>query len=98
MELRQLAVLRAIAETRNFTRAGERVGLTQSAVSQQVKALEAELGEPLLVRTSKRVEISRAGELVLASAEKIFNELEVVRAAFKGSETLAASRLRVAMA
>ncbi len=98
MELRQLTILRAIAETRNFTRAGERVGLTQSAVSQQIKALEAELGEPLLVRTSKRVEISRAGELVLASAERIFNELEAVREAFKGGKTLAASRLRVAMA
>lgn len=98
MEFRQLEILRAIAETRNFTRAGERVGLTQSAVSQQIKALEAELGEPLLVRTSKRVEISRAGELVLAHAERIFNELEAVRAAFKGSKTLAASRLRVAVA
>ena len=98
MELRQLEILRAIAETRNFTRAGERVGLTQSAVSQQIKALEAELGEPLLVRTSKRVEISRAGELVLAHAERIFNELEAVRSAFNGSKTLVASRLRVAVA
>jgi DNA-binding transcriptional LysR family regulator len=98
MEIRQLEILRAIAETRNFTRAGERVGLTQSAVSQQIKALEAELGEPLLVRTSKRVEVSRAGELVLAHAERIFNELETMRAAFKGSKTLAQSRLRVAVA
>lgn len=98
MELRQLEILRVIAETRNFTRAGERLGLTQSAVSQQIKALEAETGEPLLVRTSKRVEVSRAGELVLSHAERIFNEVEALRAAFKGSETLAASRLRVAMA
>jgi DNA-binding transcriptional LysR family regulator len=98
MEMRQLEVLRAIAETRNFTRAGERLGLTQSAVSQQIKALESELGEPLLVRTSKRVEVSRAGELVLSHAEKIFAELEAIRAGFKGSRTLAASRLRVAMA
>jgi DNA-binding transcriptional LysR family regulator len=98
MELRQLEILRAVAETRNFTRAGERLGLTQSAVSQQIKALEEELGEPLLVRTSKRVEVSRGGEKVLEHAEQIFAKLREIRGTFKGTDTLAASRLRVAVA
>ncbi len=98
MEFRQLEILRAVAETRNFTRAGERLGLSQSAVSQQIKALEEELGEPLLVRTSRRVEVSRGGELVLEHAARIFAELEEIRAAFKGADMLSASRLRVALA
>jgi len=96
MEVRQLEILRAVAEARSFTRAGQRLGLTQSAVSQQIKALEEELGEPLLVRTSKRVDVSRAGELVLERAERIFVEMAAVREAFRGEESLGASRLRVA--
>src|SRR5438034_7873916 len=98
MELKQLQIFRAIVEMRNFTRAGEQLGLTQSAVSQQIKALEDELGEPLLVRTNRRVEVSRAGEQVLEHADHILAEVNAIRAIFKDPGALAASRLRVAAA
>ena len=53
MELSQLRTFRVVAETLNFTRAAERLHLTQSAVSYQIKALEQELGEPLFIRSKR---------------------------------------------
>ena len=53
MELSQLRTFRVVAETLNFTRAAERLGLTQSAVSHQIKSLETELGEPLFIRAKR---------------------------------------------
>ena len=58
----------AIAEERNFTRAAERCFVVQSALSHQIKALEQELGMALFVRTSRRVELTAAGEAFLAEA------------------------------
>src|SRR6186997_925734 len=54
MELTQLRAFRTVAETQSFTRAAERLNLTQSAVSRQIGALEHELGEPLFVRGRRR--------------------------------------------
>src|SRR5207249_3075658 len=65
MELAQLRTLRAVAEMLNFTRAAERLGLTQSAVSHQIKSLEAELGEPLFVRAKRGVLLSEVGRAAL---------------------------------
>ena len=61
MELSQLRTFRVVAETLNFTRAAERLGLTQSAVSHQIKSLETELGEPLFIRAKRGVKLSQAG-------------------------------------
>jgi DNA-binding transcriptional LysR family regulator len=58
----------AIAEERNFTRAAERCFVVQSALSHQIKALEQELGTALFVRTSRRVELTGAGEAFLVEA------------------------------
>lgn len=58
----------AVAETRNFTRAAERCHVVQSALSHQVKALEAELGVRLFARSSRRVELTAAGEAFLPAA------------------------------
>ena len=55
MELTQLKTLRTVAETLNFTQAAQRLGLTQPAVSHQMKALEEELGEPLFLRVKRGV-------------------------------------------
>ena len=66
MELQQLRYVVAIAEERNFTRAAERCFVVQSALSHQIKALEKEIGTELFVRTSRRVELTAAGEAFLA--------------------------------
>jgi DNA-binding transcriptional LysR family regulator len=61
MELSQLRTFRAVAETLSFTRASQKLNLTQSAVSHQIKALEVELGEPLFIRSKRGVSLSDAG-------------------------------------
>jgi DNA-binding transcriptional LysR family regulator len=70
MELQQLRYVLAVAETRNFTRAAERCHIVQSAMSHQIKTLERELGVPLFARTSRRVELTAAGEAFLPAARE----------------------------
>jgi LysR family cyn operon transcriptional activator len=65
MEMSQLRTFRAVAESLNFTRAAERLRLTQSAVSHQIKALEEDLGEPLFIRAKRGVKLSQAGKIAL---------------------------------
>lgn len=65
MELRHLRYFEALAETLNFTRAAERVHVTQSTLSHQIRQLEEELGQPLFDRIGKRVSITEAGETLL---------------------------------
>ncbi|MEU4692238.1 LysR family transcriptional regulator [Actinoplanes sp. NPDC023714] len=68
MELRQLEYFVAVAEEQSFTRAATRLFVVQSAVSAAVKALERDLGVPLLERNSKRVLLTDAGEALLPRA------------------------------
>ena len=75
MDLRQLKALQAIAATGNFGEAADQLGVTQSALSHQVRQLEEELGESLLVRARPRTYASPAGRVVLESAARIMAEL-----------------------
>ncbi len=76
MELRQLRYAVAVAETRNFTRAAARCFVAQSALSQQVRNLERELGVALFARTSRRVELTPAGEAFLPAARQCLEAAE----------------------
>jgi LysR family cyn operon transcriptional activator len=71
MELSQLRTFREVAEALSFTRAAQKLNMTQSAVSHQIKALETELGEPLFIRAKRGVHLSDAGQLALSYAERI---------------------------
>ena len=87
MELRQLRYLEAVARHRSFTRAAEELHIAQSALSQQVSRLERELGVELLRRTTRRIEVTEAGALVLTRARRVLAEVYGVRAdldAFRG--------------
>lgn len=75
MEIKQLKALQAIVDTGSFSEAAVQLGLTQSALSHQVRRLEEELDETLLIRARPRVYPSEAGQAVLASARKIQAEL-----------------------
>jgi DNA-binding transcriptional LysR family regulator len=79
VELRQLEYFAAVARHRHFTRAADELYVTQSALSQQVRRLEEELGLALLVRTSRGVELTPAGADLLARAESILAEVERAR-------------------
>lgn len=76
MELRHLRYFVALAECLNFTRAAERVHVTQSTLSHQIRQLEEELGHPLFDRVGKRVVMTEAGELFLGSASKALKEID----------------------
>ncbi len=80
IELRHLNALRAVAEERSFGRAADRLGFTQSAVSQQIASLERITGELMFDRPGgpKPVELTPAGRMMLAHAEKILDRLELV--------------------
>jgi LysR family transcriptional regulator, low CO2-responsive transcriptional regulator len=86
VSLRQLRVFAAVARHESFTRAARELHLTQSAVSQQVKLLEAEAGLPLFEQIGRRVRLAAAGAELLRYANQT---LELVREA---GEALAAMR------
>jgi LysR family transcriptional regulator, cyn operon transcriptional activator len=76
MELRHLRYFVTLADCLHFTRAAERMHVTQSTLSHQVKQLELELGHELFDRIGKRVVLTEAGERFLASASKALREVD----------------------
>jgi DNA-binding transcriptional LysR family regulator len=73
MDTRQLAAYRAVVERRSFSQAAERLGVTQPAVSLQVRALEKRLGTQLLDRSGRRVEPTEAGWRVYRAAQRMLS-------------------------
>jgi DNA-binding transcriptional LysR family regulator len=96
MELRQLQYFAAVARHRNFTRAAEALFVTQPALSQQIRRLEAELGLALLRRTPQGVELTPAGADLLAHAETVIAEVDAARAQMDRHAGLARGVARVA--
>lgn len=79
MELRQLVYFEAVARHASFTRAAESLRIAQPAVSAQIRRLERELGTVLLERTTRRVALTYAGQLVLAHVRTVLTELDATR-------------------
>jgi LysR family transcriptional activator of glutamate synthase operon len=79
MELRQFRYVEAVARHRHFTRAAEELHVAQSALSHQIRRLEAELGTELFERTSRRVAPTEAGEAVAVRARRILAEVDGTR-------------------
>ena len=76
MDIRQLKCFVAVAEELHFRRAGERLGLSQSALSERVSALEHELGARLFFRTTRQVSLTQAGSGFVQDANRILADIE----------------------
>jgi len=95
MELRQLRYLIALAEERHFTRAAAREHIAQPALSQQIRRLEAELGLTLVERTTRRVAMTDAGDLLVARARRAIAELDAAQAELQSLAGIHSGRLSV---
>src|SRR4029078_1369717 len=89
MDLRQLEIIRAIADTGSLNAAGEKLHVSQSAISRQILLLEEELGEPVFHRIGRRIRITPAGEALLQLSHRFFQDLqETVTAISEKQESL----------
>lgn len=90
MELRHLRYFVVVAEEGHITRAAERLGMQQPPLSQQIRALEREVGEQLFLRKARGVALTNAGEALLGDARAILNQLdravETARRAARGEQ------------
>ena len=93
--LRGLYVFAHVAETLSFSRAAERLAITKSAVSKQVAQLEAELGVQLIVRTTRKLVLTEAGDRVYASAARIVGDVESAKDAATQDNVTVAGSLRI---
>ena len=97
MELRQLEYLVAVAEEANFTRAAERVHISQSGVSAQVRQLEQELGATLIDRSARVARLTEAGTAALPHARAALDAAAALRQAVDEVCGLVTGRLVVGM-
>ena len=75
MDLRQLEILQAIAETGSFTATGRKLHVSQSAISRQVLLLEEELGEALFLRVGRQVRMTPAAEALVQLGKRVFQDV-----------------------
>ena len=83
MDINQLEVLVAVAQEKSFSRAAERLHRTQPAISQAIRRLETEIGEPLFDRSSKDGTMTAAGRVLFGLAQQVINLRHGAHAAIK---------------
>ncbi len=97
LEFRHLRTIRAISECGGLARAADRLNITQSALSHQVKTLEDQIGVELFVRRSKPMTLSAAGQRLLRLAEQVLPQIEAVEQDFAGLKSGRTGRLHIAI-
>ena len=95
MELRHLRYFVAVAEALHVTRAAERLGIAQPPLTQQIRALERELGAALLVRAGRGIALTEAGRLFLGEARAILAHADAAAALARRAARGEAGRLRL---
>jgi DNA-binding transcriptional LysR family regulator len=95
MDINQLEVLVAVAEEQGFSRAAERLYRTQPAVSQAIRRLELELGEPLFDRSSKDGTLTAAGRVLFEYAQQMLNLRRDAQAAVKELKDLQRGKVSI---
>ncbi|MEX8194629.1 LysR family transcriptional regulator [Comamonas guangdongensis] len=96
ISLRQLRTFVAVAESRSFSRAAEALALTQPAVSRNVTELEQAMGLQLLHRTTREVEPTDAGRVLLGNVTRVLEDLDACLLEVQGLATQRKGRVKVA--
>src|SRR5947209_723749 len=96
LDVRRMRVLKEVAAQRSFSAAAEKLGYTQSAVSQQIAALEREAGSILIERHPRGIRLTDAGEALVRHADKILARLAEAEAELEAIAGLRGGRLRLA--
>ncbi|MEC9462735.1 MAG: LysR substrate-binding domain-containing protein [Pseudomonadota bacterium] len=93
--LSAMKVFEVVGQTRSFTRAAEQLNLTQSAVSRQVRNLEEQLGETLVIRRHHHLELTPSGAELLASLQQAFHTVEMTVRNIREKSNLRRLRINV---
>ena len=97
LEANDLLLFARVADEGSFSRAAQRVGLPKSTVSRRVAALETELGERLLLRTTRKLTVTDFGHSVLEHAHQVLAEVEAASSLAQHRQAEPSGRLRVSM-
>jgi DNA-binding transcriptional LysR family regulator len=95
LDVKRMRVLREVAAERSFSAAAQKLGYTQSAVSQQIAALEREAGSTLIERNPRGIRLTDAGEALVRHADKILARLAEAEAELEAIAGLRGGRLRL---
>ena len=94
MQIRQLEYFVAVSEHLNFTKAAKQFYISQTAVTQQIKALEQELGAELFIRNNRHVELTPAGKTFLEDARAIIKRTQDAMIRARQADTVFTGNLR----
>ena len=95
MDWDRVRVFHAVAQAGSFTRAAEKLGLSQSAISRQIGALEEDLGTPLFHRHARGLVLTEQGDILLQAADEVARRMASVQTALGESRDSPAGHLRV---
>ena len=91
----RVRIFHAVAEAGSFTRAADRLGLSQSAISRQIGALEDDLGAPLFHRHARGLVLTEQGDILLETAREVARRMAATQGALKESRDVPAGHLRI---
>ncbi|OJF80366.1 LysR family transcriptional regulator [Nocardia seriolae] len=96
LEVRQLKIFRAVARTGSYSAAARHLGYTQPAISQQIKAMERQLGTALVTRSGHQLQLTEAGEALCRHAATVLGSLDAAEAEIRALTELKAGKVRLA--
>ena len=96
MDLRQLEIVQAVAETGSFTGAGRKLRVSQSAISRQILLLEEELNESIFLRVGRRIRITPAGDALVQLSHRVFGDIKETVTVIGESQQVLSGTMRLA--
>ena len=96
MDLRQLEIVQAVAETGSFTGAGRKLHVSQSAISRQILLLEDELNESIFLRVGRRIRITPAGDSLVQLSHRVFGDIKETVTVIGESQQVLSGTIRLA--